>query len=202
MLLAEDSSTCARSVGIEEGFLHQPLAVVERAAHRQAGDVVAPAGELLLLRRRDQPLRKQHHHLDAGPAMERRRDRAARVARSGHQDAQRPRRAARGMRARLAARKRAPKSLNAAVGPWNSSSTSQRSGLADTARSGAGKLKASRGDRRELPARARSPAAKRADQLRAQLRQRSPARARRQLRAIAPARTARHPAPVPAAALR
>ena len=36
--------------GVEEGLLHQPLAVVERAAHREAHDIVAPAGELLLLR--------------------------------------------------------------------------------------------------------------------------------------------------------
>ena len=49
---------------------------------------------------------------------------------------------ARGNRRRQAARKRAPKSLNAEVGPWNSSSISV-AGCAGSARSGASKVNAS-----------------------------------------------------------
>ncbi len=51
---------------------------------------------------------------------------------------------ARGMRSSVAARKRAPKSLNAAVGPWNSSSTDNGPAAPCTSTTGAGKLNASR----------------------------------------------------------
>ena len=51
MLLAEDSASSARQLRIEKRLLHQPLAVIERAAHRERANVAAPAGELPLLRR-------------------------------------------------------------------------------------------------------------------------------------------------------
>ena len=78
--------------------------------------VVAPAGELALLRGRNQALGEQHRNDDAGPAMERRGHRAAGVAGGRDQDVERPRGAGSRMRCSEAARKRAPKSLNAAVG--------------------------------------------------------------------------------------
>src|ERR1700732_1721085 len=54
-------------------------------------------------------------------------------------------------RAKHAARKRAPKSLNAAVGPWNSSSTASRPS-ASSGTSGAGKSNASRVSSGSFPA--------------------------------------------------
>ena len=66
---------------IEERLLHQALAVIEGAAHRERAHVVAPAGELPLLGRRHQSLGKQHRDLDAGAAVEGGGDRPAGVAR-------------------------------------------------------------------------------------------------------------------------
>jgi hypothetical protein len=121
---------------VGEGFLDHALAVVEIAVDPEAQDVVAPAGQLRFLPVRHAPLRVEQHHAKARPAIERRGHRPAGVAGGRHQHGARPPAAS---RARLAARKRAPTSLKAAVGPWNSSST--RNGPTST--SGVGKSSAS-----------------------------------------------------------
>ncbi len=89
MLLAEDSSERRLQLLVQEGLLHQALAVIEGAAHGEGPDVAAPAGELPLLGGRDQPLGEQHRHFDAGTLVERRRHRAAGVAGGRHQDRER-----------------------------------------------------------------------------------------------------------------
>ncbi len=74
---------------IAQSLLHQRLAVVERASHAQRLDVVAEAAELMRLARRHAPVRIQHHHAQAGLAMEGRRHRRTGIAGGGDQDGQR-----------------------------------------------------------------------------------------------------------------
>ena len=143
MLLAEDS--CARCAHAPDpGRLPSPCRWQSSKVPRtgQAGDVVAPAGQLLLLRGRHQALREQHHHFHARAGDGRRQPPRRRCRPKWPPECAAARSPARGMRARLAARKRAPKSLKAAVGPWNSSSTRRRP-VVPSGFSGAGKLKAS-----------------------------------------------------------
>ena len=66
MLFADESSTRVEQRWIAEGLLHHALAVVERAAHGEGPHVVAPAGELLRLPRRNQPLRIEQDDVDPG----------------------------------------------------------------------------------------------------------------------------------------
>ena len=58
--LAEDRRSPREPV--EEGLLHQALAVVERPRHAHGGDVTADGGHLRFLERRDLPGRIQDHH--------------------------------------------------------------------------------------------------------------------------------------------
>ena len=74
------------------------------------------------------------------------------------------------MRSRHAARKRAPKSLNALVGPWNSSSTDSGAGAFGRPTSGAGKVERLLADRRQL-GRERIAGGERRQQRRGDLRQ-------------------------------
>ena len=112
-----------RQLRIGQRGLHQALAVVEGAGHLQGVDVVAQRGELLLLQAADAARRIEQHHLDTAAAPEGARHGAAGVAggRDQHHDA-----LSAGIRAERrassVARNEAPKSLNAQVGPWKSSS--------------------------------------------------------------------------------
>ena len=89
MLLAELKRCLAAQRRIDERLLDQALAVVECAVDAQRDDIVAPAGELLLLPRAHQPLRVQDDDPHPGPPVKGRRHRAAGVARGRHQDRQR-----------------------------------------------------------------------------------------------------------------
>ena len=128
------------------------------AVDLERANVVAPARELVLLARRHLPLREQHADANAAPPMKRRGDGAARVARGRDEDRQRPRIAssARSARSISAARKRAPTSLNAAVGPWNSSSTDELAVARRSAASAATGNRTHRGKSRRARARGRS----------------------------------------------
>ncbi len=90
MLLAEDRSKRSIQLRIHECGFHHALAIIEGAAHREALDVLTPAGELLFLGRGHQALGKQHRHLAAGLAVEGRRDGAAGIPGGGDQDVERP----------------------------------------------------------------------------------------------------------------
>ena len=112
--------------------------------HRERAHVVAPARELLFLAsaKRARAGTARRRRPMGGGGMPRRPRRPCRPRwRPGSSTL---RGSARGMRSSDAARNRAPKSLKAAVGPWNSSSTDSGPGAPATSTSGAGKLNASR----------------------------------------------------------
>ena len=88
MLLAEDSSRSRPSAGSTNASFTMRWQSSNVPAHRQRAHVAAPAGELLLLPRRDQALGIEHHDVDPGPLVERRGHGAARVARGRDQDRQ------------------------------------------------------------------------------------------------------------------
>ena len=88
MLLADDSSMRSRSAGSSERLLHHALAVVERAATAKRPHVAAPAGELLRLASATPGPSDTGRRRRPRPAVERGRDRAARVARSRDENRQ------------------------------------------------------------------------------------------------------------------
>ena len=143
MLLADDSSDACAQRRIEEGLLHQALAVIEGAAHRERAHVVAPAGELPLLGRGDQALGEQHHDVDARAPVEGRRHRAAGVARRwprGSSAARAPAARSRAKRAGEEARAEVLERRGRARGRARARPAARPR---PAARSGAGKLKAS-----------------------------------------------------------
>ena len=77
-----------RQFAVEEGGLHQPLAVVEGAVDLQRGNVVAEGGELLFLEPGDLALRIEDDHPRPRHPVEGGGDRAAGVAGSGDQHGQ------------------------------------------------------------------------------------------------------------------
>ncbi len=89
MLFAELKRCLVAQREIDEGFLHQALAIVEGSVDAQRDDIVAPAGELLLLARAHQPFRVQDHDSHPRPQVKRRGDGAAGVARGRDQDGHR-----------------------------------------------------------------------------------------------------------------
>ena len=99
-------------------------------ATRKRMHVVAEAAELVRLARRDASVRIKNRRRGiraGGGTPPRRRRRCRPMSRRAPSASAIP---ARGRRARHAARKRAPKSLNAAVGPWNSSNSHVRDSMA------------------------------------------------------------------------
>jgi hypothetical protein len=70
---------------ILEGPLHQPLAVVEDAIHREGEHVAAAGGELAFLQGRHAARGVEHHHLHTGEPMEGAGHGGPGVARGGRQ---------------------------------------------------------------------------------------------------------------------
>ena len=69
-----------------ECFLHQPLAVVEAAAHLQGMDIPAEGGELLFLQLAHASRGVEDDDVDVRPAVECLGNRASRVPAGGHED--------------------------------------------------------------------------------------------------------------------
>ena len=76
-------------LGVVQRALHQRLAVVERTRHAQRHDVVPEAAQLVGLARRYAAIRIQHHHAQAGLAVECRGYGRTGIAGRRHQDRQR-----------------------------------------------------------------------------------------------------------------
>ena len=76
--------------GVAQRRLHHPLAVIKAPANRETHYVVAPAGQLLLLRRRHQAFGIQHRNLDPTMPVKCRGHGAPGITGGGDQDLQRP----------------------------------------------------------------------------------------------------------------
>ena len=74
---------------VGEGELHQPLAIVEVTVHLDRGDIIAPAGELAFLERRNAALGIEDDRADRASVFGGATDRSAGVARGGGEDGQR-----------------------------------------------------------------------------------------------------------------
>ena len=141
MLLAELIGSRDCSDSSFKRLFHHCLAVVEAARDAQRRDVVAEAAQLVRLARRDAAVGIQDHHAQSRQAdgTPPRRPRRCRPRWRPGSSAASIRRAR--SRCMHAARKRAPTSLNAAVGPWKSSR--MKVSVAASGFSGVGKSKAS-----------------------------------------------------------
>src|SRR3546814_14808255 len=83
------SDVCSSDLVVGQRLLGQALAVVEGAGDAERAYVVAPAAEAVRLARRDLAVRIEDDDLESRAAMERGRDRRARIAGGGDEDGDR-----------------------------------------------------------------------------------------------------------------
>jgi hypothetical protein len=108
--------------GVGECRFGHALTIIKISVHFQCGDVAAQSGQLLLLKGAHPPGRVEDDHVYTILAMEGLSDGASRVPAGGGDDNGPFVRPARSL-FMDEARKDAPKSLKAQLGPWNSSMT-------------------------------------------------------------------------------